>query len=125
MAYSSFEELEVWRRSCDLTVRIYDELRSCRDYGLRDQMTRAAVSIASNIAEGAERDSKAEFIRYLHIAKGSAAELRTQIYIACRVGILSEQEQDQIVDELKRISSMIHGLIKSINGLIKSIKRTS
>jgi four helix bundle protein len=118
MAYSSFEELEVWRRSCDLTVRIYDELRSCRDYGLRDQMTRAAVSIASNIAEGAERDSKAEFIRYLHIAKGSAAELRTQIYIACRVGILSEQEQDQIADELKRISSMIHGLIKSI-------KRTS
>ena len=81
-------------------------------------MTRAAVSIASNIAEGAERDSKAEFIRYLHIAKGSAAELRTQIYIACRVGILSEQEQDQIADELKRISSMIHGLIKSI-------KRTS
>lgn len=81
-------------------------------------MTRAAVSIASNIAEGAERDSKAEFIRYLHIAKGSAAELRTQIYIACRVGILSEQKQEQIVDELKRISSMIHGLIKSI-------KRTS
>ena len=77
-------------------------------------MTRAAVSIASNIAEGAERDSKAEFIRYLHIAKGSAAELRTQIYIACRVGILSEQEQDQIADELKRIFSMIHGLIKSI-----------
>ena len=58
MAYSSFEELEVWRRSCDLTVRIYDELKSCRDYGLRDQMTRAAVSIASNIAEGAERDSR-------------------------------------------------------------------
>ena len=81
-------------------------------------MTREAVSIASNIAEGAERDSKAEFIRYLHIAKGAAAELRTQIYIACRVGILSEQEQDQIADELKRISSMIHGLIKSI-------KRTS
>jgi four helix bundle protein len=56
MAYSSFEDLEVWQRSCDLSVRIYDEPKSCKDYGLKDQMTRAAVSIASNIAEGAERD---------------------------------------------------------------------
>lgn len=58
MAYSSFEDLEVWQRSCDLSVRVYDELKSCKDYSLKDQMTRAAVSIASNIAEGAERDTK-------------------------------------------------------------------
>lgn len=79
MAYGSFEELEVWKRSCRLAVRVYELLRECRDYGLRDQMSRAAVSIASNIAEGAERDSRAEFARFLHIAKGSAAELRTQL----------------------------------------------
>ena len=82
MTYSSFEELEVWKRSCRLAVRIYEVLKDCRDFWLKDQMTRAAVSIASNIAEGAERDSVSEFIRFLHIAKGSAAELRAQIYIA-------------------------------------------
>lgn len=114
MAYSSFEELEVWQRATNLAVRVYDGLKTCRDFGLKDQMTRAAVSIASNIAEGAERDTKAEFVRYLHIAKGSAADLRTQIYIASRVGVLGTKEQESLVDELERISSMIHGLIKSL-----------
>jgi four helix bundle protein len=76
MTYQSFEELEVWKRACALAVQTYEIMKACRDYGLKDQMTRAAVSIASNIAEGAERDSKAEYIRFLHIAKGSAAEPR-------------------------------------------------
>ena len=57
MGYTSFEDLEVWKRSARLVVKTYDVLGDCRDYGLKDQMTRAAVSIASNIAEGAERDS--------------------------------------------------------------------
>ena len=82
--------------------------------GLQDQMTRAAVSIASNIAEGAERDSRSEFIRFLHIAKGSAAELRTQAYIAQRIGVLSAPDASTLVAELKEISSMLHGLITSL-----------
>ena len=114
MAYRSFEDLEIWQRACSLAVRVYEVLQDCKDYGLKDQMTRAAVSIASNIAEGAERDSKAEFIRFLHIAKGSAAELRTQVYIACRIGIILDQLEKELVDELKSLSSMIHGLIKSL-----------
>ncbi len=81
MPYQSFEDLDVWKRSRKIAVGIYELLKDSRDYGLKDQMTRAVVSIASNISEGAERDSKAEFIRFLHIAKGSAAELRTQICI--------------------------------------------
>ncbi|PIP06359.1 MAG: four helix bundle protein, partial [Syntrophobacterales bacterium CG23_combo_of_CG06-09_8_20_14_all_48_27] len=85
MGYSSFEELDVWKRACRLAVRIYESLRDCRDYGLKDQMTRSAVSIASNIAEGAERNSRVEYIRFLHIAKGSSAELRTQVYIAQQI----------------------------------------
>jgi four helix bundle protein len=114
VAYSSFEDLEVWQRASNLAVRIYEELRGCRDFGLKDQMTRAAVSIASNIAEGAERDTKPEFIRFLHISKGSAAELRTQVLIAGRIGILAEPAKTDIVEELVRVSSMIHGLIKSL-----------
>jgi four helix bundle protein len=77
-------------------------------------MTRAAVSIASNIAEGAERDTAAEFMRFLHIAKGSAAELRTQVYIACKIGLIQEPIQKELASELKSLSSMIHGLIKSL-----------
>ena len=114
MPYGSFEDLEVWKRSCRLTVRVYEVLKSCKDYGLKDQMTRAAVSIASNIAEGAERDSKAEFIRFLHIAKGSAAELRTQVYIARQIVLITAETQKELVEELKGISAMLQGLIRSL-----------
>ena len=107
MTYSSFEDLEVWQRACRVAVRVYEVLQGCKDYGLKDQMTRSAVSIGSNIAEGAERDSTAEFIRFLHVAKGSAAELRTQAYIASRVKIIPDPVQRELVDELKSISSMI------------------
>ena len=115
MAYASFEDLEVWKRSCKLAVRIYAILRDCRDYGLKDQMTRAAVSIASNVAEGAERNSTAEFVRFLHIAKGSAAELRTQVYIAQQVDLISKEIQEHLTEELKVVSSMLHSLIQSLN----------
>jgi four helix bundle protein len=114
MGYSSFEDLEVWQRACRLAVRVYEALKNCKDFGLKDQMTRAAVSIASNIAEGSERNSSADFIRFLHIAKGSAAELRTQIYIACRIKIISESIQKEMTSELKIIASMIQSLINSL-----------
>ena len=114
MAYASFEDLEVWKKGCRLVVRVYEVLKDCNDYGLKDQMTRASVSIPSNIAEGAERDSKAEYIRFLHIAKGSAAELRTQVYIARKIAVITDEVQKEITDELKAISSMLHALIKSL-----------
>jgi four helix bundle protein len=114
VAYNSFEELEVWKRSCSLAVQTYEIMKDCRDYGLKDQMTRAAVSIASNIAEGAERDSKAEYIRFLHIAKGSAAELRTYVYIARKINLMSETDACNMANELKEISAMLHGLIKAL-----------
>lgn len=111
--YQSFEELEVWKRACQLAVRTYELLHECREYGLRDQMQRAAVSIASNIAEGAERGGK-DFIRFLTIARGSAAELRTQCYIASKIGILTSEQMNQLVSELKEISKMLTGLARSI-----------
>ncbi|KFZ43966.1 23S ribosomal RNA protein [Smithella sp. SC_K08D17] len=115
MSYNSFEELDVWKRACRLAVDIYESLRKCSDYGLKDQMTRSAVSIASNIAEGAERNSKTEYIRFLHIAKGSAAELRTQVYIAQQIGIYKNSKTTEFVKELKEISAMLQGLIKSLS----------
>ena len=71
--YHSFEELEVWKRSCRLADDIYNILKDSKEYGLKDQMNRAAVSVPSNIAEGCERDSIKESMHFFHIAKGSAA----------------------------------------------------
>ena len=111
--YHSFEDLEVWQKAFDLAVRIYEALKDCRDYGLKDQMCRAAISIPSNIAEGVERDSQKETTHFLHIAKGSCAELRTQIMIGGRISVLDTEVTGQLIDEAKVISKMLHGLIKS------------
>ncbi len=114
LAYRSFEELDVWKRACQVAIDIYGIMRNCKDFGLKDQMTRAAVSIASNIAEGAERNSKAEFSRFIHIAKGSAAELRTQVYIASKIGLIAMDVQDKLVIKLKELSSMLQSLARSL-----------
>jgi len=107
--YQSFEDLEVWKRGCQLAVRIYELMRDNRDYGLRDQMQRAAVYIPSNIAEGSERSPK-EFAHYLTIARGSAAELKTQTYIASRVGMIESDQMREVIQECQEISKMLYGL---------------
>ena len=119
MAYRSFEELQVWKAACQLSVEVYAELRECRDFGLKDQMTRAAVSIASNIAEGAERNSIPDFVRFLHIAKGSAAELRTQLYIAHRIGVIPQHRQAALTQDVKQISAKLQSLAQSLTTNIK------
>ncbi|MBT3185753.1 MAG: four helix bundle protein [Nitrospina sp.] len=111
---SSFEDLEVWKKSCRLSVRIYELLRDCRDYGMKDQMLRSSVSIPSNIAEGSERKSIPDFKRFITIAQGSAAELRTQIYISREVNIFSDVDARALVQELKSISKMLQSLHSSL-----------
>ncbi len=120
MAYQSFEELVVWKRASRLAVNIFSEFRTCREYGLRDQISRSAVSIPSNIAEGSERNSTREFIRFLNFSKGSAAELRTQIYIAKEIGIISSEASSAFNQELKQISAMLQGLVKSLNSKLNT-----
>ena len=109
-----FEQLDVWKDGCRLSVEVYDMLKDCKDFGLRDQMQRAAVSIPSNIAEGSERQSAKEFCQFLHIAKGSSAELRTQLYIAARIGVISDADCAAIVTHCKAVSRQIQALISSI-----------
>ena len=113
MAYQSFEKLEVWKRACRLAVAVSCALRESRHFALRDQMQRAAISIPSNIAEGAERDSRQDFIRFLRIAKGSAAELRTQSYIARKLDLITKTNADKFVQETKELSAMLQGSIRS------------
>ncbi|GBD97521.1 MAG TPA: four helix bundle protein [Nitrospirae bacterium] len=111
---SSFEDLEVWKKSCRLAVKLYKLLRDCRDYGLKDQMLRSSVSIPSNISEGSERNSIPDFRRFLNIAKGSAAELRTQVYISREVRVLSDSDAKELIQELKSISKMLQSLHNSL-----------
>ena len=97
--YERFEKLEVWQTSRTLAKRIYDVSNQgafARDYGLRDQMRRAAVSVMSNIAEGFESRTSALFVDYLGRAKGSSGELRAQLYVALDAGYLNQELFDEL-----------------------------
>jgi len=116
MAYQDFKELRVWQEGKQLAIEVYKitgNARFSKDYGLRDQVQRAAVSIASNIAEGYERNSHKDFVRYLLIAKGSLSELRTQMEIASEIGHIDENVFEQIEDRCKKITGMLINLIKA------------
>lgn len=113
---AGFRELKVWQRAKDLAVYIYritDSGSFCRDFGLRDQIRRASVSIASNVAEGDERDTNKDSVRFLYIAKGSLAEVVTQTIIAFEIGYLSESESNQIEQECEALGKMLGSLIKA------------
>ena len=96
----SFEDLEIWKRGRQLAVDVYQSVGKVTDFALRDQMQRSAVSIPSNIAEGSERSSN-DFTRMLRIALASAAELRTQAYIAAKVELIDNAAMKHIVDSMK------------------------
>ena len=111
----AFEKLDVWKRSSRLCVDLYGMLATCRDTGFKDQITRAALSVPSNIAEGYERDSPREFVRFLRIAKGSCGELRTQLYIGARLGYFGRRQAKVLTQEASELSRMLHALIASLS----------
>ncbi len=110
-----FEDIEAWSKARKLTQAIYDisgKGQFAKDWGLRDQICRASVSIMSNIAEGFERRSDKQFVQYLSVAKGSCGEVRAQLYVALDQGYL-DQEQFKVYTELAgEVSRMIYGLVK-------------
>jgi len=113
----AFEKLEVWQRSARLSVAIYQLLQTCASLGFKDQPFRAGLSIPSNIAEGYERGSRKEFIRFLNIAKGSCAEVRTQLYIGMKTGILDKAISLECIGESSEISKMLQGLISKLRNI--------
>jgi len=106
-----FEELKVWQRAKDLAVYVYKLTSHWKDFGLRDQMRRAAVSAPSNIAEGDEYGSDKQAIRFFRVAKGSVAKFLTQSIIAREVDYIIENEFHFIQEECKGISAMLAKLI--------------
>ena len=107
-----FEDLVVWQEGLSQAIMLYKTLAACTDFSLRDQMRRSAVSVPSNIAEGFERHTNKEFIRFLRIAKGSNGELRTQIHLAIAIEIIDSETGQHLLNKSRLISSMLQNLIK-------------
>ncbi|NWD77676.1 four helix bundle protein [Pseudomonas gingeri] len=110
-----FERLVVWQRSKALAVGVYREFEPCGDFGFKDQITRSALSIPSNIAEGMERCSNREKVRFLWIAKASCGELRTQIMIGSEIGYIDLPLAAFWIIETRELSRMLGGLINKIS----------
>lgn len=109
-----FEKLEVWKKATRLSADLYVTLSNLKDFGFRDQITKADLSIPSNIAEGYERESNKEMANFLNYAKGSAGELRTQIYIGMDIGYIDNETGLRWLREAEEISKMLHSLIRSV-----------
>ena len=112
--FKRFEEITAWQKARRLTDDIYklsNERQFAADFGLRDQIRRASVSIMSNIAEGSERDGKKEFIQFLSIAKGSASEVKSLLYTALDQGYVKKDAFDQVSADADEIGRMIGGLL--------------
>ncbi|HEV7377017.1 MAG TPA: four helix bundle protein [Pyrinomonadaceae bacterium] len=112
-----FEDFVAWQKGRVLAARIYkvtDEGRFAKDFGLKDQIRRAAVSIMSNIAEGFERGRPAEFHQFLSIAKASCAELRSQLYVALDAGYLNQEVFSELMMKAGEVGQIIGGLRTSV-----------
>ncbi len=110
-----FEDLMCWEKSRKLTRGVYKELKDCKDYGFKDQIQRASVSVMSNIAEGFESGTKQGFLNYLYIAKASAGEVRAQLYIASDVGYLN-------IETFKFLNNLALECSRLISSFIKKLK---
>ena len=116
-----FEDIIAWKKAmelCDLIYSYTNKEKFSKDFGLKDQVRRSSVSIVSNIAEGFEREGNNQFIYFLSIAKGSAGELRAQIYISRNQDYITEEEFNSINDKVIEVSKTISGFIS----YLKSIK---
>jgi four helix bundle protein len=111
----TFAELDAWNAARELTKVVYSATRNtafAKDFGLRDQIRRAVVSIMANIAEGFGRSGSGEFIQFLAIAKGSACEVNSHIYVALDQGYISQSEFDRVNELAGRTINLIGGLMK-------------
>jgi four helix bundle protein len=112
--FKRFEDIDAWQKARELTSRIYritGQGDFSKDYGLKDQIRRASVSIMSNIAEGFERSGTGEFAQFLATAKGSAGEVRSQLYVALDQDYITKATFEPLYGSVTQISRMISGLM--------------
>ena len=117
MVTKNHKDLELWKEAVEVSTTCYELTKGFpreEQSGLASQMRRAAVSVASNIAEGAARASSKEFVQFLYISLGSASELNTQVEITKRIGLATLPELDKLQSQVNMISRMLQGLIRSV-----------
>ena len=120
--FNSFEDILSWQKARELNSDIYfitnNEESFSRDFGLRDQIRRSSISISSNIAEGFERETTKEFIRFLYIAKASAGEFRSQLQLAFDLKYITNVEFEKLKLKVNEVSKLISGLIKYLSSTL-------
>ena len=114
MRIEKFEDIIAWQKARELTIGIYSHFQNSRDFGFRDQIQRASVSIMNNIAEGFDRRGNKEFARYLYISKASCSEVRSMIYLAKDLKYISEEKFKNFHNKSIEISKLLSGFLKSI-----------
>ena len=114
MQIEQFEDIIAWQKAKELTVAVYQHFKACRDYGFREQICRASVSIMNNIAEGYERRSNNELKQYLFIAKGSSGEVRSMLHLAHELNYISPDTYKVLHDSAKEIARILSGFIKKL-----------
>jgi four helix bundle protein len=114
MPIVKFEDLIAWKKSQDLALEIYGTFKDLKDWGFKDQICRAVISISNNIAEGFDRHSPREFKRFLYISTGSASEVKSMLYLAERLSFIDKNKANQLISDVNEVSKIIYGLIKSV-----------
>ncbi|GHV35719.1 hypothetical protein FACS1894178_5910 [Bacteroidia bacterium] len=109
-----FEDLEIWKLGVELSIIVYHNFASCKDFGFKDQIQRASVSVPSNIAEGYDRQTEKELVQFMFIAKASCAELRTQAIIAKNVNLITNEQADILINKSKTLSVKILNYIRYV-----------
>lgn len=114
MAIQKFEDIIAWQKSQDFAVEIYLHFQYSKDFGFKDQICRAAVSISNNIAEGFDRSSNNDFSRFLYYSISSCSEDKSMLYLAERLNYISAVQKEKLLENGNEISKIIRGLLKSI-----------
>ena len=114
MKIQKFEDLIAWQKAQDIAVDVYASFKELKDWSFRDQICRAVISISNNIAEGFDRQSKKEFIRFLYISLGSNSEVKSMLYLAKKLNYLNNTDTEMLKAQSIEVSKIITGLIKSL-----------
>ena len=114
MKISKFEEIIAWQKAQDFTVEIFAIFKELKDWDFRNQICRASVSISNNIAEGFNRSSNADFVRFLFMALGSASEVKSMLYLSEKLGYVEKIKTEELLKNITEISKIITGLINSL-----------
>lgn len=122
MAIQKFEDIIAWQKAQNLAVNIYMAFAELKDFGFKDQICRASISISNNVAEGFDRNSDADFAKFLYYSKGSCSEVRSMLYLASRLNFIETQTKTELIKDTQEISKILTGLIKSLNVKSKKTK---